>query len=110
MNAAHIPALAVERPYADDDVVDYAPIAGPTFGGGNPLVLLEAGIDREVLISHLAGRRNFEGLGGNVEHFVRLADLPALDKLLGRWQLRFVAFRCTGIDPVVNQLFFGVAE
>src|SRR5437588_537129 len=73
---------------------------GPGLGRGDPAVLLEVGVDREVLVWHAPARRLGRDLEllGHREDRIGLANRPALDELAGGGRFA-LALRAALIDP-----------
>src|SRR5262249_6028722 len=78
--------------------------------GLDPFVFLEARVNDEVLIAHLARCRYFERPVGHVHDLLWLTDLPADGELLRWWQIGFVAFGRAGLDPAADEQLVAVAQ
>ena len=90
-----------------EHVVHHRSVAGTNLGGDNPLVLVKACRDHQVLVVDRALGRDAEGLR-HLEHEIRLADVPSVDKFKGRGSVGGIAALGPGLGPFdQHALLFG---
>ena len=100
---------AARRDHEDDQVMDDRRIPRPHLRCPDPDVLLELGVDHEVLVGHrpLGGDLDLLGQG---DHQVGGRDAPALDIVRRLGQVARVALGRPGGDPGGDRLLFVVAQ
>jgi hypothetical protein len=79
-------------------VVEYFPVTRTNFYRLNPFVFVEVRRHYDVLVRHRATRRDMERLR-NLNHNVRLADVPAIGECKRGGRIFGTTFGCTVVSP-----------